>query len=370
MKAHWRRRTFLKKIITGSAGLYLLANKSFSVNNISTMQPIVLKNIRKLGFQWQTANPFLFCVHHLDYYPAGTETMAPQALLKGRSLGNDFDLNNRWRMYHGTHVPGFPVHPHRGFETVTIVTQGYVDHFDSLGGAGRYGRGDVQWMTAGKGVQHAEMFPLVHMDKENTTELFQIWLNLPKADKMVQPEYKMLWNTDIPLFTHTNVHSKIATVKVIAGNFADKTALPPPQNSWAANTNNHLAIWLIDMEPEATLNLPAVPTGVNRTLYFFEGQQLQVNSETVKANYCADVAEGIDLQLINGPLAARILVLQGKPINEPVVQYGPFVMNTYQEIEQAYADYQQTRFGGWPWPVPDPVHPRNKGTFAGFSGNE
>ena len=101
-------------------------------------------------------------------------------------------------MYHGSTVPGFPVHPHRGFETVTFVRQGLIDHADSLGAAARFGRGDVQWLTAGKGIVHAEMFPLLDRDGPNTAELFQIWLNLPAADKMVEPHFTMLWDQRHP----------------------------------------------------------------------------------------------------------------------------------------------------------------------------
>jgi len=112
-----------------------------------------------LGFQWPTLDPFLFCVHHDDAYPAGNEQLGPAAPLDGRELGMDFAGKDGWRMYHGTTVPGFPQHPHRGFETVTIVRRGLIDHSDSLGATARFGRGDVQWLTAGKGISHCEMFP-------------------------------------------------------------------------------------------------------------------------------------------------------------------------------------------------------------------
>jgi len=124
-----------------------------------------------MGFIRTTLDPFLFCVHHLDLYPQGNENMGPDEPLIGRHIGSDFDENNDWKMYHGRTVPGFPAHPHRGFETITVVLDGLVDHFDSGGATGRYGFGDVQWMTAGSGLMHSEMFPLVQHDKPNRLDL-------------------------------------------------------------------------------------------------------------------------------------------------------------------------------------------------------
>src|SRR5688500_1055829 len=149
--------------------------------------------VRPLGFPWETRDPFLFCVNHDDRYPAGNEVLGPASSLAGRDLGQDFEPSEDWRMYHGRRVPGFPAHPHRGFETVTIVRRGLVDHSVSLGATARYGHGDVQWLTAGRGIQHSEMFPLLRQDAPNHLELFQIWLNLPRADKMVEPHFTMFW---------------------------------------------------------------------------------------------------------------------------------------------------------------------------------
>ena len=120
-----------------------------------------------LGAQWPMIDPFLFCAHHRDDYPAGDERMAPKASLEGRDLGMDFSGRDGWSMYHGLVVPGFPQHPHRGFETVTYVRRGYIDHSDSLGATARFGRGDTQWVTAGGGLVHSEMFPLVKPDEPN-----------------------------------------------------------------------------------------------------------------------------------------------------------------------------------------------------------
>ena len=189
MKTKYPRRSFIGKLsMLASAalampllGLAKVFNKNESMENENHS---AVKNIKALGFQWETSDPFLFCVHHEDKYPRGNSVCGPNSSLEGRHIGQDFILKDGWRMYHGDTVPGFPGHPHRGFETITVVKEGMVDHADSLGAAGRYGNGDVQWMTAGKGVQHSEMFPLLSQDKENPMELFQIWLNLPKKSKM------------------------------------------------------------------------------------------------------------------------------------------------------------------------------------------
>src|SRR5512132_278907 len=127
-------------------------------------------DIRPLGFPWETADPFLFCVHHDDAYPAGNERFGPATSLAGRNIGQDFAGKDGFRMYHGAVVPGFPQHPHRGFETVTIVRRGLIDHSDSLGAAARFGAGDVQWVTAGSGIVHSEMFPLVERERPNPLE--------------------------------------------------------------------------------------------------------------------------------------------------------------------------------------------------------
>src|SRR3954454_19128777 len=161
------------------------------VTRLASMADSDILAVVPLGFQWPTLDPFLFCVHHDDAYPAGNDKLGPVASLAGREIGMDFAGKDGWRMYHGDVVPGFPQHPHRGFETVTIVRRGLIDHSDSMGAAARYGRGDVQWLTAGKGIVHSEMFPLLDKGRGNPLELFQIWLNLPKASKMVNPYFSM-----------------------------------------------------------------------------------------------------------------------------------------------------------------------------------
>jgi len=321
-------------------------------------------HVKSLGFPWETQDPFLFCVYHADAYPAGDREHGPAASLAGRQLGNDFKLKDGWRMYHGRTIPGFPVHPHRGFETVTVVRKGVVDHSDSLGGAGRYGHGDVQWMTAGKGIQHAEMFPLLKQDAPNPLELFQIWLNLPQAGKMVDPHYAMLWKEQIPELEVHDENGKLTKVEIIAGSLEGAIAPDPAPRSWAADSNKEVAIWYFQMEAGAVWKLPPASKGVNRTLYFFEGDGIRLNQQSVPSGNSILLAADREVRINNGSKTGRFLLLQGRPIQEAVVSYGPFVMNTQEEIRQTYRDYQLTQFGGWPWPRPDMVHDPGKGRFA------
>lgn len=319
----------------------------------------------RLGFPWATVDPFLFCAYHNDAYPKGNAEMAPDpSLLRGRQLGMDFEVKDGFRMYHGRSVPGFPSHPHRGFETVTIVRRGYCDHSDSLGATARFGAGDAQWITTGSGIVHSEMFPLLEQDRDNPLELFQIWLNLPRADKMVPAHFKMLWHEEIPVAESTNDQGRVSRVTVVAGEFGGKAPPSPPPHSWAARADSDVAIWAIDLEEGATVTLPEAREGSQRALYFYDGVALRVGEESTESGHVllVDPKRPLPLGAVDGP--GRALILQGRPIGEQVVQHGPFVMNERREINEAIADYQRTGFGGWPWPNEAPVHPRSSGRFA------
>ena len=307
-----------------------------------------------LRLPFPTVDPFLFCMHHDDAYPAGNERLGPAASLEGREIGQDFAGKDGWRMYHGDVVPGFPQHPHRGFETVTIVRRGLIDHSDSLGAAARFGAGDVQWITAGRGIVHSEMFPLLKRDAPNPVELFQIWLNLPKAEKLAEPAFKMFWADQVPRIATEGVD-----VSVIAGSLGGARPPSPPPHSWAARADADVAIATIVLAPGARWTLPA-PAGDRtvRALYFFRGTEpIRVAGERVAPWHGIAIAKGGDIAVENaGAAPAELLLLQGRPIEEPVAQYGPFVMTTRAEIEQAFADYRATQFGGWPWKNDGPVH--------------
>ncbi|KAJ3341159.1 hypothetical protein HDU93_005568 [Gonapodya sp. JEL0774] len=277
-----------------------------------------------------------------------------------------------------------PRDPHRGFETITITKQGLIDHSDSLGAAARFGEGDTQWLTAGKGIVHCEMFPMVEKDpkKGNPTDFFQIWLNLPKSDKMVDPHFTMLWADATPTYTvpsSTN-SSATATVRTIAGSLSVPGSttpfvappLPPP-SSYASKPWSNMAIWTVDMQAGSEVTIPAVaevvpsPQGkkvVTRSLYFFDGASISVSDADDSSTelpvsrhawLALDVNKATTVRN-SGSTVARLLMLQASPLGEPVAQHGPFVMNTRQEIFEAFMDYRETQFGGWKWPSDEPTH--------------
>ncbi|MBA2665048.1 MAG: pirin family protein [Bradymonadaceae bacterium] len=313
---------------------------------------------------WKTTDPFLFCAYHQDDYPEGNENMGPNRSLEGRHLGRDFEGRDNWRMYHGRAIPGFPRHPHRGFETVTVVRTGMLDHADSMGATARYGGGDVQWLTSGHGIQHAEMFPLLRADQPNPLELFQIWLNLPRKNKMVDPHFTMLWNEKIPRVVEHDEAGRVVELTLTAGRYKGVVPQPPPPDSWATPVENDVAIWAIRMEPGARFELPPVLPGTLRSLYVHSGAGLRAGERQVANNHRIELEENGPLVLVAGASQTEVLLLQGRPIDEPLAQRGPFVMNTQDEIRQAYADFQSTGFGGWPWQDDGPVHGRGDGRFA------
>ncbi len=320
----------------------------------------MVKELVELGFPWVGLDPFIFTVHHVDHYPPGNDVLGPAVPLTGRSLGMDFSYRDGWSMYHGDVVPGFPQHPHRGFETVTVVRRGYVDHSDSLGATARYGEGDVQWLTTGSGVVHSEMFPLLRQDEENPLELFQIWLNLPPQSKLVPAHFSMLWSEEIP----TVVAGDGVFIDVIAGTLDGVSAPAAPPDSWASQPGSEMAIWLIRLAPGASWVLPPATPGLNHMLHCFAGDDVGIDASRLASGIGAHLESDAPAQIVNHGGPAEFLLLQGRPIGAPVLQVGPFVMNTADEIQTAIFDYRRTGFGGWPWSTRSPVHDRDSGRFA------
>jgi quercetin 2,3-dioxygenase len=249
---------------------------------------------------------------------------------------------------------------------VTVVLKGTIDHFDSLSAAARYSEGDVQWITAGSGLQHSEMFALLDRNEPNRLELFQIWLNLPRASKNARPHFEMLWRDQVPCKMLLDETGLTTEATVIAGHLGNVKPLAPPPDSWANHPDTHVAIWIIKMAPNASWILPATAAGVNRTLYFYRGGSLRIGDVSLESGHLVEVESERDVLLRNTGEPAELLLLQGRPIGEPVVARGPFVMNSLDEIQRAFAEFRRTQFGGWPWPSPAPVHPREALRFARY----
>jgi redox-sensitive bicupin YhaK (pirin superfamily) len=208
------------------------------------------------------------------------------------------------------------------------------------------------------------MMPLLDRTGPNPSELFQIWLNLPAAKKMVDPYFTMLWREDLPQVVNKDGSGRASEVTVVAGQLGDTLPLPPPPDSWASQPESEVAVWQGRFEPAAHLTLPAtVHTETVRTVYVFAGT-VRIGERVLPAPVGAVLRSDSPLEVSAGSEGAEILVLQGRPIGEPVAQYGPFVMNDQAGIEQAFSDYRRTGFGGWPWATDDPVHPADSGRFA------
>jgi len=208
------------------------------------------------------------------------------------------------------------------------------------------------------------MFPLLEENQGNSLELFQIWLNLPKHRKMVDPNFKMLWAETIPTSTFEDEEGHSIKVIQYCKSIGTKKGPVPTPYSWAVEPINDVAIWVISLDEQARWELPEVLKGVNRSLYIYEGKSVEVAGEQLKLNQVCHINQSESLKIKNGESSAKLLLLQGRPIGEPVVQYGPFVMNSRQEIVDTFEEYRQTQFGGWPWKSPDQIHGFLSGRFA------
>lgn len=328
-----------------------------------------IKQIFAINGRLPLRDPFIMGAYHFDQFPKGNGNMGPDADISNRVKGNDFDPNASWRMYHSDEIPGFPYHPHLGFEILTYVPTGYADHCDSLGSRGRYGEGDAQLMSAGSGVLHSEMFPLVHDDKENPLRLFQIWMNLPAKSKMTPPDYKMIWRGKMPTGNYISDNGAEVVVKVMLGEYAGVKAVEPLKHSWATDTNHHMGAVEVIMQPGTTFTLPKVSEILNRFVFFYEGtDKVKIDDYGVKQSHLFDLNGNEEITIVNGNAVAKLFIMEGEPIGEPVVAHGPFVMNTTQEIQEGFERYRRNQFGGWPWgPTErDMVNPKDAGRFASY----
>ncbi len=232
---------------------------------------------------------------------------------------------------------GVGVHPHRGFETVTIVYAGELEHRDSSGGGGRIGPGDVQWMTAAGGLVHEEFHSRQFTAEGGLMEMAQLWVNLPARDKLSAPRYQTVLERDIPVVALPDGGGDL---RVIAGSYAGRAG--------PAQTFTPMNVWDLRLRPGRTTALE-VPEGHNAVLVVLSNAVRVNNTDDVPAShYVVFGTTGGGITVAAEAVEAKCLLLTGEPLNEPIAGYGPFVMNTQDEIRQAFADYQQGRFGAIP----------------------
>jgi len=231
---------------------------------------------------------------------------------------------------------GVGEHPHRGFETVTLVYAGEVEHRDSTGAGGRIGPGDVQWMTAGSGIVHDEFHSEAFTRSGGTLEMVQLWVNLPREHKMAAPGYQTLTSEAIP---KVSLPDGAGTVRVIAGEYDG--------NPGPARTRSPMHVWDLGLEQGAVTRL-ALPEGWNTLLVVLHGNVMVNDGETAREGQLVTLGPEGDALRLEARDAASVLLLSGEPIDEPVVGHGPFVMNSQDEIRQAFADFSSGRFGRIP----------------------
>ncbi len=231
------------------------------------------------------------------------------------------------------HRRGVGEHPHRGFETVTIVYSGEVEHHDSAGGGGVIGPGDVQWMTAASGLVHEELHGKEFSKTGGVFEMVQLWVNLPAKDKKAKPKYQGILNASIP---RVELPNKAGSLSVIAGEFAGKKG--------PAETFTPINLWDVRLNEGSKAEL-SLPKGHTSLVFVLSGQVKLGSGETIHAAELAVLDMDEEEFALEALKEAKILILGGEPINEPLIGYGPFVMNTKKEIAEAFEDFNSGRMG-------------------------
>ncbi|WP_394261449.1 pirin family protein [Moraxella boevrei] len=248
---------------------------------------------------------------------------------------------------------GVGQHPHKGFETVTIAYMGEVTHRDSSGGGGTIGTGDVQWMTAGNGVIHEEFHSKTFSETGGDFEMVQLWINLPTKDKGTPAKYQHLANADIPVVALQNdTHENVGKARLIAGEFTQQTQQTQAKTTQGLGTTfTPINLWDIQLNAHAQVEL-AIPRTHNLLVLVRQGS-VGINQAQYQAHACELVCfetekggQGVDyVRFITADNSVELLLMSGVPLNEPIVGYGPFVMNTEQEIHQAIMDFNAGKFG-------------------------
>ncbi len=310
---------------------------------------------------WDTEDPFVFVSHHEDDYPKGNRQQAPPLPeISGRNLGRDYDKRLGFRMYHGKVVPGFPMHAHWGYETVTIPDVGYIDHFDTEGIEGRFGFGDVQWVCASNKYEHCEMYPLANQEDRNPNDITQIHINLPLELKDKENSVSTVWNEDIPV-----VEGDGWKVRVICGQFQGKSIESPNPISYA-RMENHVRILRIVMEPRSEMTIDPTVDEATRNLYYVTGKDVEIMGNKVDYYTRMKFSEKGEFTIRNGSETSVLWLLEGKPIDQKMSAFGPVILDDLDRVRKGLDDIRKNEFLEWPWDVIDKAQPLGTTRFIRY----
>jgi len=308
------------------------------------------------SYNWDCEDPFFLVTHHFDDYPPGNAQQAPPLPeIRRRTLGNDYDKRLGYRMYKGKVSPGFPLHTHWGYETITFVSEGYIDHFDSEGNCGRFGFGDVQWITASSRYRHDEMYPLAFTDRDNHQMVTQIFLNLPIEDKNKENEVNTVWEENVP-----KAKGEGWTATVIAGSFKGVGGISPNRLSWA-KPEHHVNIVRIAMEPGAEIVIEP-SASKTRNLYITD-----VPASVFGKEYHFDtrlkIRPDAEVPVKMGNKTSEVWLLEGYPIGEKQASFGPVILDSQEHVRKAMREISSTEEKEWTWKYVNQKQPLGTGRF-------
>lgn len=332
-----------------------------SILNRKNNDPVL--QIQPAAGHWGTDDPFLFASHHDDAYPAGNAQQAPPLdQIEGRNLGQDYRRFFGFSMYNGKVVPGFPLHAHWGYETVTVPTRGYIDHRDSLGNEGRFGFGDVQWLSAGSRYQHNEMYPLAFSDRPNPHRTTQIMLNLPLKDKNSPIGLRNFWAENVP-----QPQGEGWRAEVVAGTFAGAAAPAPDRVSWAADPAHRVRIVCFTLAPDARVTVDATVPTAHRNVYLADSRGATVAGITAQNHTRFKLRPDCEFEIVNGDQEAEVWLLEGNPIGERNSRFGPVVLGSDQEVREAMRTIREREMDEWPWKYVNQAQPRGSLRFIRYA---
>jgi len=319
-------------------------------------KPKTVQKIVDINIHWSGDDPFTFVSHHHDKYPHGNAQMAPPLdLIAGRNLGRDYQERFGFRMYHGRVVPGFPMHAHWGYETVTIAEKGFVDHFDTEKNYGRYGNGDVQWTFASSRYEHNEMYPLIDQENDNPVHITQIMINLPLDRKNTGNAVNNIWSENIPVFTDGEKE-----ITLYCGTYGGRSLYSPNPDSWAKEENS-VRIMKAVLQPGASFSLDALPGGVDRNVYFVSGKDAVMDGTRIKPNLRFKTVRETSINIVNGEEKSEFWILEGRPIGEKQAAFGPVILKDLDEVRSSMYEIRVNEFKEWPWGVMDVTNPLDMG---------